>query len=417
MELNSAQSISDNSNCDQCIGDRKTKAKKKPREFDFFRFPKRRIALMFLYYGWDYDGLVVQQSTEKTVEEEMKKALLKTRLIEKWSTCEWSRCGRTDKGVSAFKQVASLVVRSTDPDSPEIFWSEESCPKSRISGPRSELQYIKILNAVLPKSVRVLAWASVPQDFSARFSCKERVYKYCFPRAGLNIKNMEEAGRLLEGEHDFRNFCRIDNNHKRLNQSYSRTIYSCRLRVLSSHRPVDNSTSKDTDDDETPFDMIELTCRASGFLWNQIRSIVAVLYEIGRGKETKEVITDLLDIAKTPCKPAYGISTAVPLCLFDCSYGDISLKWQWDIISLKSVISQLLRLWSEFQSKAAMLSNMIGEIGTMIPEVANDYSGLQTFLCPLRESQKEYVPIRKRPLCDSLETKRIKQQAKCAKLS
>lgn len=38
-------------------------------------------------------------------------ALLKTRLIENWENCNFSRCGRTDKGVSAFRQTAAMNVR------------------------------------------------------------------------------------------------------------------------------------------------------------------------------------------------------------------------------------------------------------------------------------------------------------------
>uniref|UniRef100_A0A914S6U7 tRNA pseudouridine synthase n=1 Tax=Parascaris equorum TaxID=6256 RepID=A0A914S6U7_PAREQ len=95
----------------------KAKRMKQLREFDFFRYPKRRIALMFLYYGWEYEGLVQQQDTVNTVseivqvEEVIKDALLRTRLIESWNKCEWVRSGRTDKGVSAFRQIASLIVR------------------------------------------------------------------------------------------------------------------------------------------------------------------------------------------------------------------------------------------------------------------------------------------------------------------
>lgn len=39
------------------------------REFNFSIYPQRRIALFFLYFGWDFDGLVVQSDTKNTVEE------------------------------------------------------------------------------------------------------------------------------------------------------------------------------------------------------------------------------------------------------------------------------------------------------------------------------------------------------------
>lgn len=70
-------------------------------------------------------------------------------------------------------QVISLTVRSRLTD--ETANSEE-------------LPYCRILNGLLPNDIRVLAWASVADDFSARFSCKMRTYKYWFPRGDMKIE-------------------------------------------------------------------------------------------------------------------------------------------------------------------------------------------------------------------------------------
>ena len=51
-----------------------------------------------------------------------------------------------------------------------------------------ELPYVRMLNAVLPSEIRVLSWAPVEANFSARFSCIQRTYKYFFPRSSLNIQ-------------------------------------------------------------------------------------------------------------------------------------------------------------------------------------------------------------------------------------
>lgn len=37
-----------------------------------------------------------------------------------------------------------------------------------------ELDYVRILNRVLPKDIRVMGWCPVPVDFSARF-----IHLYC----------------------------------------------------------------------------------------------------------------------------------------------------------------------------------------------------------------------------------------------
>ena len=45
-----------------------------------------------------------------------------------------------------------------------------------------------ILNSTLPPDIRVLGWATVGPDFSARFNCCEKTYKYFFPRGFLNLE-------------------------------------------------------------------------------------------------------------------------------------------------------------------------------------------------------------------------------------
>lgn len=64
------------------------------------------MALKFLYLGWEYCGFAVQIHTKKTIEEQIFNALLKTKLLESRESSNYHRCGRTDKGVSAFSQVS-----------------------------------------------------------------------------------------------------------------------------------------------------------------------------------------------------------------------------------------------------------------------------------------------------------------------
>lgn len=59
---------------------------------------------------------------------------------------------------------------------------------SDLSSDIDELPYCKILNGLLPSTIRVTAWSPVPANFSARFNCTKRTYKYWFPRGDLNIE-------------------------------------------------------------------------------------------------------------------------------------------------------------------------------------------------------------------------------------
>lgn len=88
---------------------RKERKGGKDRPFDFSAHPRRHVALRLAYLGWGYQGFAVQENTENTVEARLFEALLKTRLIQDRQSSNYHRCGRTDKGVSAFSQVRLLV--------------------------------------------------------------------------------------------------------------------------------------------------------------------------------------------------------------------------------------------------------------------------------------------------------------------
>lgn len=98
-------------------------------------------------------------------------ALVKTKLVEDDKMCDLTRCGRTDKGVSAYTQVVALIVRffnqnkcnynnirSCETDDPSVYWpedSDEAVKADYISKP--ELNYVKMLNGVLPNNIQVTA--------------------------------------------------------------------------------------------------------------------------------------------------------------------------------------------------------------------------------------------------------------------
>ena len=61
----------------------------------------------------------------------------------------------------------------------------------------AEIDYCKMLNSVLPEHIQVVAWAPcAKRDFSARFDCVGRTYKYFFPlgRLDLGAMNRDEFG-------------------------------------------------------------------------------------------------------------------------------------------------------------------------------------------------------------------------------
>ncbi|CAJ0608617.1 unnamed protein product [Cylicocyclus nassatus] len=378
-------------------------ASKRKRIFNFDAHPRRKIALQFLYHGWDFEGLVQQSTTENTVERHLMDALMKTKLISDVKDCDFSRCGRTDRGVSAFKQVAALVVRSADPSGKFVFWPESTDQTVIDSYPKKEeLSYLKMLNGVLPKNISIIAWAPVPRDFSARHACNMRIYKYSMPRANLNVERMRRAGALLVGIHDFRNFCQVDMNEKRLNMSFVREIFEVTLEALPA-RSLNCTSSKD---------LLELTIKGSGFLWHMIRYIVTVLHEIGQGNEEPELVTDLLDVEKNPSRPHYTLSVATPLCLHDCRFDSSNLEWVYDEYALKKTMTTLQCDWADLQTRARIVENMLnGLADTPVGSQVDLDKGLLEFTQD-RPIPARYIKFSERKTCDSLEQKREKLEKK-----
>ena len=67
------------------------KSKRKDRPFDYRLYKKRHVLLQIAYFGWNYHGFAVQQTTGKTIESELFQGLLTTRLIESRETSNYHR--------------------------------------------------------------------------------------------------------------------------------------------------------------------------------------------------------------------------------------------------------------------------------------------------------------------------------------
>ena len=50
--------------------------------------------------------------------------------------------------------------------------------------------------------------------------------------------------------------------------------------------------------------------------------MVAVLFLVGKGLETRDVIRNLLDVQTVPSRPLYTIASELPLILWECHYGE-----------------------------------------------------------------------------------------------
>lgn len=216
----------------------------------------------------------------------------------------------------------------------------------------NEIRYCDALNRVLPLDIRAVAWQPLyNREFSARFDCQERVYRYFFPRSNLNIQAMQDACKYLIGIHDFRNLCKMDVGN-------GVVTFERELRVVD----VIEASSKTGEN--SPYDMHYVLLIGKAFLWHQVRAIMAILLLVGQGDEKPEIIKQLLDVEQNPCTPQYSLAADFPLNLFHVEMEEYSKstvptgeiitenkQWIYDNFTLGRVIGILQQQWTQFSVK------------------------------------------------------------------
>eukprot|EP01120_Amphizonella_sp_Union-15-10_P010891 TRINITY_DN451_c0_g1_i1.p1 TRINITY_DN451_c0_g1~~TRINITY_DN451_c0_g1_i1.p1 ORF type:complete len:406 (+),score=65.25 TRINITY_DN451_c0_g1_i1:52-1269(+) len=314
--------------------------KKKIRVMNWEKYSIRHVALKLAYLGWRYCGFAIQRE-EPTVEAELFKALQHTKLVQDLSNSNYARCGRTDKGVNAFGQVVSLLMRSNLSSGVGVIKvGTESKPNV------NEIDYISTLNKTLPPDIRVIAWAPAPTDFNARFSCISRTYKYIFFQETMDMQVLTKAAEQFIGFHDFRHFCRMDLHNV---SNFERTVLSIEIEPIQDDKPLSD-----------PFKLYQITICGKGFLWHQIRCMMAILFLIGKGLEKPEIIPDLFDIEKYPRKPTYEMASEVPLILYDCTFENLKFEVREDIRN--TLVDHFTRSWRELTLKTGVVRTMLDSL-------------------------------------------------------
>lgn len=217
--------------------------------------------LIIQYDGSRYDGWQKQGNTGNTIQGKLESVL--SRLA--GEAVEVHGAGRTDAGVHAEAQVASVKLPGTRP-------------------PAEILTYI---NQYLPDDIAVTAVEEAAERFHARLNAAGKIYRYSirigstpdvFRRkyqyrvnAPLDMEAMKRAAALLTGTRDFRAFC--------ANKRYKKTT----VRTISSI------------DIEADGPDMSITFRGNGFLYNMVRILTGTLLEVGLGKRSPEEMTAILD--------------------------------------------------------------------------------------------------------------------------
>lgn len=232
-----------------------------------------KYLLVISYNGTNFAGFQRQKKGERTIQEELEKAL---KILLKQDVCVVAS-GRTDSGVHAYNQVCHIEC-----DEIVDFY-----------------KFIRSMNGILPDDVKVKSIK--PTKLHARFSAKRKTYLYKmyisdidlplydnFLRISttIDLDGMKQASEVLVGEHDFANFCASGSEV----QSTVRTIYDIKWKKVGEE--------------------LHFYITGNGFLYKMVRNIVGLLIELGKGKidikEFKEYAFGVLDKKFTaPAKALY----------------------------------------------------------------------------------------------------------------
>lgn len=300
-----------------------------------------------------------------------------------------------------------------------------------------ELQYMTILNKLLPKDIRVLAWSPVNPTFDARFDCTHRTYRYFFPNEKLDLKAMQEAASRYNGVNDFRYFCKIDPSKRITN--YQRRILSSRVSKLSDTIGSNSSNQTNEDEDLPASSFLVFEVSGHAFLWHQVRCMMAVLLLVGRGLESPSVMDSLLspDNGEVKGRPIYSMASEIPLVLVECGYEEGVLKWQLPCCdssesgsplstdSFLMMVRGLWGIWRELSIKATQVRQLMAAFGMDHGIENEDAEGdiCETLFGPAKNAiwadasgesggyggftgkakDKKYIPLLERPRCDSAE--------------
>jgi tRNA pseudouridine38-40 synthase len=214
--------------------------------------------ILKLTFEYDGNGFVgwARQPELRTVESVVRDAL--DAVFARWD--DLAVAGRTDAGVHATGQVASVSVEG---------------------GPPLE-QVAPALNATLPEDVAVLSVTGAPAGFHARFSARSRSYRYVVlnrrERAPLEARRslwwprpvdddaLHEAATLVVGEHNFRAFTPTETQH----EVFRRDVYAAAWERRGDH--------------------LHFTITARSFLRHMVRTLVGTMLE-----RPPEQLTPLLE--------------------------------------------------------------------------------------------------------------------------
>ena len=242
----------------------------------------RNLKLILSYDGSDFSGWQVQPDAV-TVQGTLVSAI--GRITGEKVLPQGS--GRTDAGVHALAQVASVALASPIPTA----------------------NLRKALNDLLPPSIRILAAEDAPPDFHARKSAIAKTYEYriyrgevcppflaryvCHHPFLLDEDRMAESAGIVVGQHDFTSFAAVDPESKK------------EALAVNNVRTIHSSVWQRRGEE------LVYRVRGNGFLHHMVRNLVGTFLMIGKGNLSDKDLRRILELcdrsAAAATAPASGL--------------------------------------------------------------------------------------------------------------
>ncbi|WP_103863986.1 tRNA pseudouridine(38-40) synthase TruA [Aquimarina sp. I32.4] len=222
--------------------------------------------LGFRYHGWQKQPTVntLQRMVERTIN-----------YVLDHSNFKILAAGRTDAKVSANQAYMELFVDGQPLDIEEFY---------------------PLFNKNLPQDIRAMSIEQTDKNFNIiqspkikeylyLFACEDKFHPFCAPfmynvMDTLNIDIMKEAANLFVGKHNFRSYCHRPSAHTVLEGE----IICCEIEKNEEYTA--NFFPKET---------YLLRVKGEGFKRNQIRLMMGVLLDLGKGKIDLDFIKKTLN--------------------------------------------------------------------------------------------------------------------------
>ncbi|GAB6024911.1 hypothetical protein CHUAL_010016 [Chamberlinius hualienensis] len=235
-----------------------TASKKLKLELDCIK--RKKVAMLLSYCGHGYMGMQ-RNPNVKTIEEDLLTALLNVGLITQEhfdlpQSMNFQRAARTDKGVSAARQVVSLRIALGDNLKDKI-------------------------NDRLPPCIRVQSIIRTTKRFNSKFSCDARTYSYTLPT------------------YAFAPVTEITTEDYRINESVIQEVNEILKRFKGTHNLWNFTSGRKFDDASSkryimhfecgePFiedglEIVVIKVKGQSFMLHQIRKMIGITIAITRG--------------------------------------------------------------------------------------------------------------------------------------